>query len=119
MYGYEEAKIQTRLTNQQGIQKLVDSKVPKGTHVDEVKTWLLSENIEFVYLEGTHEIIARIPKKRILLSGTVLIEFPMFIQFCFDSNSNLKTCLVVTKHWTETYNIMKSRFKNGDNNKPF
>ena len=111
MYGYEEAKIQTRFTHQQEIQKRVDMGIQKGTNIDEVKMWLQDENIRFVHLEETHEIIARIPKKRLLDSGTTLIEFPMFIQFSFDSNSNLKTSLVVTKHWEETYKTMKSRFK--------
>ena len=109
MYGYEEAKIQTRLTHQQEIQKLVDMEIQKGTNIDEVKMWLQDENIRFVQLEETHEIIARIPKKRTLISGAVFIEFPMFILFCFNDDSNLQICLVITEHWKEEYKTMKSR----------
>jgi len=111
MCDYIKAKIQKQLAHQREIQKLIVREIPKGTNVDEVKTWLQRENVAFVYLEDTHEIVARIPKKRLLHSDTVLVEFPMFIQFDFDSDSNLKTSLVTTKHWPETYKKMKSRFK--------
>ena len=65
MYDYVKSKIQKRLAHQQEIQKLVDREIPKGANIDEIKTWLQHENVDFVYLEDTHEIIAKILPKRL------------------------------------------------------
>jgi len=115
MYSYVKTKIQKRLFLQREVRNLIDRKFQVGTNIDEVKTWLQREDIKFVYLEDTHEIIARIRDKRFLDSNAILVEFPVFIQFRFENGQSLKTCEAVSKHWSELYHELSLSFKRGTN----
>lgn len=108
---HEETKHYKRWHLGQEIQRLVDERIRIGTTIDEVETWLRSENIDFLYSEDTHELTAMVRKNHLLSLGAKRVEFPVFIQFHFGSDSDLRTYSVVTENYKTEYRKMNFLFK--------
>jgi carbamoylphosphate synthase small subunit len=111
---HEAAKHHTRWCHEQGIQRLIGERIQVGASVDAVKAWLQREGIDFTYSEDTRVLTARIRKNRSLDSEAMRIEFPVFIQFHFDSGLNLRNYSAVTENRRTMYREMRLLFMKGE-----